>query len=107
MRKSIITRLQLGLYPSSVPATNLSSTQSRLLNEKLNWKKLTIQITSVPAIMLVSAFWIEFFDTMRSEAPLLYPDVEKISWICDHHSQEELINAFQAGTIFDQDPSGC
>lgn len=77
-----------------------------LLNEKLDWRDLTIQITGVPARMLISAFWFSFFDTMKAEAPPLYPDVENISWVCDHEFQEDLIKSFQTGSVFSQALSG-
>lgn len=73
----------------------------RLLDEKLVWNDLTIQITGVPASILISAFWISFFDTMILEAPFLYPDVEQVHWICDQDFQEDLIKSFQTGIVFD------
>jgi hypothetical protein len=65
-----------------------------LLDEKLKWKNLTIQLTGVPAWVLISAFWLRFAREMKEQAPILYPDVLNIKWICDHDFQEDEIQTF-------------
>ena len=65
-----------------------------LLDKNIDWRDLTIQVTSIPSTVLTSSFWIGFADQMSKEAPLLYPDVLNFKWICDHDFQEDMINEY-------------
>lgn len=66
----------------------------QLLDSKVNWENLIVQLTGTPARMLIGPFWKSFVDEMKKEAPLLFPDVQKATWICDHDFQEDMIQRF-------------
>ncbi len=74
------------------PARAGSDFADNLLNENIDWIDLTIQVTGIPSTVLTSAFWDGFTNQMLKEAPLLFPDVQKVVWICDHDFQEDMIN---------------
>ena len=65
---------------------------NKLLDERLDWQDLSIQITGVSAKVLISSFWKSFADEMKEKDPQLFPDVQKVEWICDHQFQEDMIN---------------
>jgi hypothetical protein len=87
-------RFRASVNSSTSPDAAGKEFANHLLDSKLDWKDLTVQLTGTPARMLISPFWTNFANEMKEQAPLLYPDVLDIKWICDHDFQEDAIKPF-------------
>ena len=59
-----------------------------LLDQRLVWEGLQIQLTGIRASLHVSSFWHAFRKVLEENAPGLLPDIREVDWICDHEFQE-------------------
>ena len=87
-------RFRASINSLTSPDTAGKEFANQLLASKINWKDLTVQLTGTPARMLIGVFWSNFVEEMKEQAPLLFPDVRNIKWICDHDFQENVIQRF-------------
>ena len=84
-------RVSRFIDPSLGPKDAGSLLAETLLDTKLDWRNLELQVTGISADILINAFWIAFFETFQNQAPELFPDVTEAVWICDHEFQETMI----------------
>lgn len=63
----------------------------KLLDVHIVWENLSIQLTGVPARLLIYAFWDSFKKEIKQSAPSLWDDILNVEWICDHEFQERYI----------------
>ena len=62
-----------------------------LMDQRLTWGDLQIQLTGIKAGVLSSGFWLSFKKEMEENAPGILPDIRNVEWICDDEFQEDSI----------------
>tara|TARA_Y100001980_G_C14373378_1_gene177622 strand:+ start:222 stop:536 length:315 start_codon:yes stop_codon:yes gene_type:complete len=87
MRYRVAKLIDASLEPSAAG----EALAAALLDTKIDWRNLELQLTGVPADTLIDAFWRSFFEAFQKTAPELFPDIAEAVWICDHEFQEDMI----------------
>ena len=62
-----------------------------LMDQRLTWGDLQIQLTGLKSSALISGFWLAFKNELEENAPGLLPDIRNVEWICDLEFEEKNI----------------
>jgi hypothetical protein len=62
-----------------------------LMDQRLTWGDLQIQLTGIKAGTFTSGFWLAFKKELEENAPGILPDIRNVDWICDDEFQEDNI----------------
>ena len=82
---------------NSFPPEEGALLAKEILNQDLDFDQLEVDLTGLPAALLISAFFNGFLAAISAERPELLPKAKKIAWKFDHDFQKKNADIWMKG----------